>query len=150
MGYALFTARKLSLTSRLNLCNAQVMSNTERANALTNTIYAIQNKSAMDKSMQSQEAYAKYAKEVKGLDSESEDYQKQKTAAEATLNEALAKIDTDSAMTDAEIQGLNMQQTLLDQQKKTLETQLNAYNNELDAVKKAEEDAIKNSAPSYK
>ena len=149
MSAELFTARKLSVTARLNLCNAQMMSNTERANALTSSIYAIQSKSALDKSQASQKAYADYASKVNNLKSDDKNYQQDKTKAESELSKALAQIDTKSAMTDAEIQGMNMQQTVLDQQKKMLETQLNAYNNELENVQKAEENAIKNSTPKF-
>ena len=145
MAAELFTARKLSVTARLNLCNAQMMSNTERANALTSSIFAKQSAAALDKAQQSQKAYADYSKAIQGDVS-----QEDKTKAESELSEALAKIDTQSAMTNAEIQGLNMQQTVLDQQKKMLETQLNAYTNELENVGKAEEGAIKKDTPSYK
>ena len=150
MGYALFTARKLSINARLNLCNAQVASNTERANALTNTIYSKQSKSAMDKATKTLEAQKAYTNAVKDLDSSADDYTSKQTAAQSKLDEALAEISKESAMTDMEIQGLNMQQTALDQQRKMLETQLNAYTNELETVGKAEEDAIKKSAPSFK
>ena len=83
------------------------------------------------------------------IEAAKEVYANAKTDAEAKLNEAIAEISKASAMTDAEISGLNMQQTLLDQQKKTLETQLNAYKNELDNVDKAETDGIKNSTPKF-
>ena len=146
MGYALFTARKLSVTARLNLCNAQMMSNTERANALTSTIFAKQSASALDKAQASQKAYAEYSAAI----SKENVTQDEKTKAESELSKALADVDIKSAMTNAEIQGLNMQQTVLDQQKKMLETQLNAYTNELENVSKAEESAIKSSTPSYK
>ena len=52
-------------------------------------------------------------------------------------------------MTDAEIQTLKQQQTMYDLQKKNLQTQLNAYQNELEAVEKAEENAIKGSTPKF-
>ena len=48
-----------------------------------------------------------------------------------------------------EIQQLNLEQTRLDQQKKRLETQLNAYQNELSNVEKAEETGIKNATPKF-
>ena len=167
MGYALFTARKLSVSSRLNLCNAHIMSNTERAYSLTARISALQSQSSLDKTTQSKNAYTEYSKAVtsasdeyqtvlkneKATDAEKdaakEKYNTAQTKAQGILNEALAEIDSKSAMTDIEIQDLNMEQTQLDQQKKTLETQLTAYTNELEAVEKAEEDAIKKAAPKF-
>ena len=65
MGYALFTARKLSLTTRLNLCNAQLMSNSERANALTQSIYAARTKSATEANKLTTEAYKTYTSSLK-------------------------------------------------------------------------------------
>ena len=150
MGYALFTARKMSLTTRLNLCNAQIMSNSERANTLTMDIFSIQNKTAMEKANKTLAAQTTYSETLNGIKSDDEEYYSKQQAAEAELNRALTEIQKESAMSDLEIQGLNMQQTMLDQQRKMLETQLNAYNNELEQVGKAEEDAIKKATPSYK
>ena len=167
MGYALFTARKLSVNSRLNLCNAQIMSNSERANALTARISALQSQSSLDKTTASKNAYTEYSKAIQSasatyqavLDNASAtDQQKSdakdafntaQTKAQGILNEATADIDAKSAMTDIEIQDLNIQQTQLDAQKKTLETQLSSYSNELDGVEKAEEDAVKKAAPKF-
>ena len=152
MGYALFTARKLSVTTRLNNCNANLMSITEKEYALTASIFAKQNASALDSTKASQEAYAKYETAMNGLagmDSSTDEYKTAKTNAETALNKAIADIDVKSAMSDAEIQTLNQQQTMYDLQKKNLETQLNAYQNELDAVEKAEENAIKGSTPKF-
>ena len=150
MGYALFTARKMSLTTRLNLCNAQIMSNSERANTLTMDIFSIQNKTAMEKANKTLAAQTTYSEALNGIKSDDKEYYSKQQAAEAELNRALTEIQKESAMSDLEIQGLNMQQTMLDQQRKMLETQLNAYNNELEQVGKAEEDAIKKATPSYK
>ena len=143
MGYALFTARKLATTTRLNNCNANLMSITEKEYSLTASIFAKQSASALDSTKASQAAYAQYESAIKnGGDSSKE-------TAEAALNSALAEIDVQTAMTDAEIQTLKQQQTMYDLQKKNLQTQLNAYQNELDAVEKAEENAIKGSTPKF-
>ena len=150
MGYALFTARKMSLTARLNLCNAQIMSNSERANKLSMDIFSLQNKNSIEKANQTLAAQTKYTEKLNKLDANAENYYEEQQKAEAELNEATAKINKESLMSDLQIQGLNMQQTQLDQQRKYLETQLTAYSNELEAVGKAEEDAIKKAAPSYK
>jgi chromosome segregation ATPase len=145
MGYALFTARKLSVSTRLNTCNSQLASNTERAYTLTSSIFAKQSQSALDSSVASQNAYKAY-EAVITQDGVTEE---QKTAADSTLKKALADAEVKSAQTNTEIQALNLDQTRLDQEKKRLETQLNAYQNELDGVEKAEETAIKNAAPKY-
>ena len=44
MGYALFTARKLSVTTRLNMCNANLACNTEKTYSLSNSIFVQQSK----------------------------------------------------------------------------------------------------------
>ena len=141
MGYALFTARKLSITTRLNSCNAQLMSNTEQNYSLTASIFAKQNASALKANQASQAAYQVYANAIQNGGNE--------TAAKAALDAKLAKISSETAMDDVEIQQLNQQVTLLDMEKKKLETQLNAFQNELDNVTKAEESAIKNAAPKF-
>lgn len=156
MSAELFTSRKLSVAAKLNYCNAQMMCNTERANTLTSSIFAKQSASAIDKANKTQIAYAVYQTAMNAASATTEDgkapenYADLKADAEAALSKALADIDQASAMTDAEIQGLNMQQTVIDQQKKMLETQLNTYTNELENVSKAEEGAIKKDAPSFK
>jgi len=142
MGYALFTARKLSVTARLNQCNAQLMSNTEQTFNVTASIYAKQNASSLKATQASKKAYQTYADAIQNNGDQ--------TAAKAALDAKLQEIAEQTAMDDIEIQELNAQQTQLDLEKKNLETQLNAFQNELDNVSKAEENAIKNSTPSYK
>ena len=167
MGYALFTARKLSLTTRLNLCNAQLMSNSERANALTQSIYAARTKSATEANKLTTEAYKTYTSSLKSandiykavLDNEAsteeakedakDKYTIAKAEADSILDEALSEISLGTAMDDLEIEALNMQQTTLDQQRETLETQLNAYSKELENVEKTEGEAIKSAAPNF-
>ena len=145
MGYALFTARKLSVTTRLNTCNAQLASNTEQTYTLTSNIFAKQSQAALDSSMASQKAYKAYEDAVSKDGATDDD----KTKADAALKTALAKAEQKSAQTNNEIQQLNLEQTRLDQQKKRLETQLNAYQNELSNVEKAEETGIKNATPKF-
>ena len=86
MGYALFTARKMSLTTRLNLCNAQIMSNSERANTLTMDIFSIQNKTAMEKANKTLAAQTTYSETLNGIKSDDEEYYSKQQAAEAELN----------------------------------------------------------------
>ena len=141
MGYALFTARKLSLNTRLNSCNANLTALTERENVLTQSIFAKQQASAMLANQKNLEALQEYNSALQnGEDS---------TKAKAALDEKMAEIKKQSTMDETEIFGLNQQQTLLDMEKKNLETQLKAFQNELDSVQKAEENAIKGSTPKF-
>ena len=141
MGYALFTARKLSINTRLNACNAQLMSATNREYALTQSIFSKQQASAMKANQANLAALKEYNAAVQGGEDS--------TAAKAKLDEKMAEIQAQTTMDDVEIYQLNQQQTLLDMEKKNLETQLKAYQNELENVQKAEETAIKNSTPKF-
>ena len=149
MGYALFTARKFALTSRINLMNAQLMSNSERANALTAQTSAKQTASAFKQSQAQLNAYDQYKKDTTDVDSSTEEGQSKIAEAERKLNTALGQINATATMTDQEINLMSQQQNALDMARKTLETQLQAYTKELEAVEKAEEEAIKNSTPKF-
>ena len=141
MGYALFFARKLSLTARVNGLNAQLMSISQQQMDLTNKISAKQNAANLRTAVANKNAASIYTSALKsGGDTQ---------AAEATYNEAMSSNDLQNAIDNVEINNLNQQQTALDTQRKTLETQLNAAQNELINVEKAEESAIKNSTAKY-
>ena len=141
MGYALFFARKLSLTARVNGLNAQLMSISQQQMDLTNKISAKQNAANLRTAVANKNAASIYTNALKsGGDTQ---------AAEATYNEAISSNDLQNAIDNVEINNLNQQQTVLDTQRKTLETQLNAAQNELSNVEKAEESAIKNSTAKY-
>ena len=141
MGYALFFARKLSLTARVNGLNAQLMSISQQQMDLTNKISAKQNAANLRTAVANNNAASIYTKDLKsGGDTK---------AAEANYNEAVSSNDLQNAIDNVEINNLNQQQTALDTQRKTLETQLNAAQNELSQVEKAEESAIKNSTAKY-
>ena len=141
MGYAIFTLRKFTLTSRINQCNTRAMLLSEKANSITNQIYAKQNAKNQAVSAATMKAYQQYQASV--------DAGVEFSVAKVDLDEALAKIDADSIGTETEIQNLNMAQTAMDMERQTLETQLNAFQKELENVKKAEESAIKNSTPKF-
>lgn len=141
MGYALFFARKLSLTARVNGLNAQLMSISQQQMDLTNKISAKQNAANLRTAVANNNAASIYTKALKsGGDTQ---------AAEANYNEAVSSNDLQNAIDNVEINNLNQQQTALDTQRKTLETQLNAAQQELSQVEKAEESAIKNSTAKY-
>ena len=150
MGYALFTARKMSLTARVNQMNAQLMSISQKQMDLANQISTKQNASNLRVANANQQAYSVFKQELeKAYNSGSENSSDTAKTLEATLNETLAKNSILTAMSDAEISQLSEQQNILDMQRENLETQLNAAQQELQAVEKAEESAIKNATPGY-
>ena len=145
MGYALFTARKLSVNTRLNSCNANLTALTERENVLTQSIFAKQQASTLKANKANLDALTAYsqAMEAAGEDSTAQ------TNAKIALDKKMAEIEKQSTMDETEIFGLNQQQSVIDLEKKSLETQLKAFQNELESVQKAEESAIKNSTPKF-
>ena len=66
----------------------------------------------------------------------------------SVIKEAEAQSQYDTA-SNTELFKLQQKDSMLDIQQKTLETQLNAAQQELQAVEKAEESAIKNATPKY-
>ena len=149
MGYALFTARKLSVTARVNQLNAQLMSISQQQQDLANQISNKQQANNMRTASANMAALNIFQNSMSGVDSNSSDYQSTFDTAQMTYNKAMAQNTVDSTMSDAEIQQLSQQDNALDMQRETLETQLNAASQELEQVKKAEESAIKNATPKY-
>ena len=153
MGYALFTARKLSVTTRLNMCNANLAWNTEKTYSLSNSIFVQQSKRDLELSTATQNAYSVYEKAVTTANEQNKGntdaINTAVSAADAVLQKALREAEAKQTQSNVEIQKLNQKQTLLDQERQRLQTQLNAYSNELSNVEKAEESAIKNSTPKF-
>ena len=136
MGYALFTARKLALNSRVNTINAKLMSISNERYALTQKI----NGQQMAQSMRTSAATLQAIKAYKESDAQGDFNQ--------IMKEAEAQNEYDTA-SNTELFKLQQKDSLLDTQQKTLETQLKAAQQELEAVEKAEESAIKNATPKY-
>ena len=153
MGYALFTARKLSLTTRINTCNANLSINSEKANALSNSIFAKQQKSALELFTANKNAYSIFEKTIKDAEEKNsgndDAINNAMIKAQYTLQKAMSAASQKQTMSNIEIQQLRQQQNLLDQERQSLQTQLTAYQNELTNVEKAEETAIKNSTPKF-
>ena len=153
MGYALFTARKLSISTRLNMCNANLACNTEKTYSLSHSIFVQQSKRDLELSTATQNAYSVYEKAVTDANSkygsDTEKINAATSQAESVLQKALKEAELKQTQTNTQIQQLNQKQTLLDQERQRLQTQLNAYSNELSNVEKAEESAIKNSTPKF-
>lgn len=137
MGYALFTARKLSLQARVNNLNAQLMSISNQQDALTNQITGKQTAANLRTANASANAYSIFANSS------------QSASDSATLQKTLAQNELANTLSNTEIQGLQAKVNALDTARESLETQLNAASNELQAVEKAEESAIKNATPKY-
>lgn len=133
MGYALFTARKLSLTARVNNLNAQLMSISNQRDALTNQITQKQNVANLRTAKANSEAAKAYAD---GGD-------------EATYNKTVADNEVANTISDMEIQALQAKDNALDSTQKSIQTRLTAAQKELEAVEKAEESAIDHATPKY-
>lgn len=142
MGYALFCARKLSLTARVNSLNAQLMIISNQQMRLADQAAAKENAANLKANSQKMKAIQTYKSALDGA--------ADSAAAQNEYQEALANIDKESMMTDLDIQGLKMQENALDLRRKSLETQLQAAQEEMKAVEKAEENAIKDATPKYK
>lgn len=151
MGYALFTARKLSLTSRVNQMNAQLMKISQQQMNLANEISKKEQANNLALSSKNNQALSVFQSAVSGLDAsgDSNVYNKAFTEAQNAYNSALSQNTVDSTMSDADIDALRDQDNMLDLQRESLETQLTAAQEELNAVKKAEGEAIKNATPTY-
>ena len=145
MGYALFTARKLALTARVNNLNAQLMEISQQQMNITNQISAKQNSINLATSTANAQAASIFKQAIAGAKGDEAAI----ANAQSAYDEQMANNTLSSTMQSMDIQSLKDQDTALDMQRETLETQLNAANNELERVKKAEEGAIKNSTPSY-
>ena len=137
MGYALFTARKLALQSRVNNLNAQLMAISNQQNALTDQITNKQMMSDLRSANAAATAYSIFQSSG------------QSDKDTATLQSTLAQNEKAKTMSNIEITNLQSKVNALDTTREALETQLNSASNELQQVEKAEESAIKNATPKY-
>ena len=145
MGYALFFARKLSLNTRINSLNAQLMVISNQQNELTERLSAQQIKNNVRSNEANLQAARNYTSAL-SKDGISDD---DRTKAENEYQEALSKNSLLGNMDDVDIMELEGEQSVLDLRRETIETQLNAAQKELESVEKAEENAIKSATPGY-
>lgn len=143
MGYALFTARKLSLTARVNNLNAQLAVISNQRDALTNQITQKQSAADLRTAKAKSKAASEYASVMNGNDEAA------KEKAEANYNKTVADNEVANTMTNFEIQALESKDKALDNTQKSIQTRLTAAQKELEAVEKAEESAIGNATPKY-
>lgn len=137
MGYALFTARKLSLQTRVNQLNAQLMAISNQQDALTQKITNKQMETNLKIANSNTKAYSIFASSS------------QSTADSTKLNKTLSDNELASTLSNVEIQGLQAKVDVLDTTRQSLQTQLTAAQNELSQVEQTEESAIKNATPKY-
>ena len=141
MGYALFTARKMSLQSNINSLNARLMQLQNEKNALTNQIANQQNINNLKN--------ANYQAQLTSVFSTNIASGMSQTEALMNYQNALAQNSLTSTQNNMGISALQQQDQAYDTQISQLQTQLNAQNQELENVKKAEESGIKNSTVKY-
>lgn len=141
MGYALFTARKLSLQSRVNSLNAQLMAISNQQNALTDQSTALQMASDLRSANAQSKAYSIFQDGIKAGGDE--------TTLQAALQNTLASNTKATTLSNIDIQKLSAKEKALDTTRQSLETQLQAAQAELEQVKKTEQSAIKSATPQY-
>lgn len=180
MGYALFTARKLMLQSRLNQMNYRLMVLSQQQQDMTQQTANMQMMSSFKQSSNSIFAYQQYdaAKNAlsKGIDISQykdssgnlkmDDINKALAGASTTpltqtvidndnqylqskLNSSLLATQNDSAADALKLQAVSTVGNQIDLEMKKLDSQIKETTAEMESVEKAEETAIKNSAPKY-
>jgi len=158
MGYAIFTMRKLSLRTRINQANAQLMILSQRqlnyATQKTEIQIAASTTSAAStlESAQKRQAAIKEFLDANVKLKEGYDAAKLSDA----LTAATTNTDVDDAQTkvqqalyEAQIQEISVYENQIEVQKKALESEVQAYQSEYELVEKAETGEIKASAPKY-
>lgn len=141
MGYALFTARQMTLQARVNSLNSQLMSLSNKQTAIANQISQNQNLSNMQSAYAQQQQASLFSQNLNG----GMDY----TQAFANYQAQMAQSSLTSTTNNVSIEALKAQESALDTQRQTLTTTLNAANEELNQVKSAQEKAIKNSTVKF-
>ena len=152
MGYALFTARKMSLQAKVNQYNLQLMKLSDKENQLTQKTAALQQRNNRIDAAQNKAQFASkmggalvggVLGGVLGIGIGSD--------LGGAIGSGINKI-TDKgqqAFTEYQQNELAREQTALDTEKQRLNTLLTKAQNELSQVEKAEESAIKNATPKY-
>lgn len=152
MGYALFTARKMSLQSKVNQYNLQLMQIANKETELTQKTARLQKRNnRIDAAQNKGSAVAKIGGTVlggvfggilgAGIGS---------SLGEGFSDFANSAIDQgQQAYTEYQETELARQQKELDTEKQRLNTLLSAAQNELQKVEEAEESAIKSATPKY-
>ena len=139
MGYALFTARKMSLQAKVNQYNLKLMQLANKETELTNKTTLRQ---TLNNSVDKAQSTANLACNIGDLFTGG--------AASAVAGVANFAIDTIQNKSDEAYQTkIAAEQQKIDTEKQRLNTLLNAAQNELQQVEKAEQSAIKSATPQY-
>jgi len=141
MGYAKLTARKEVLQARVNSLNSELMQISNQQNALTNQISQNQNMANMRSAYNQLQASSLFSSNVNGgMEYSQAMLQYQNSMAENTLT---------STTNNLSLSATQSQENALDTRREQVQTKLTAATNELENVKKAEEQGIKNSTVKY-
>lgn len=139
MGYALFTARKMSLQAKVNQYNLKLMQLANKENELTNKTALRQ---TINNSVDKAQSTANLACNIGDFFTGG--------ATSAVAGVANFAIDTIQNKSDEAYQTqLAAEQQKIDTEKQRINTLLNAAQNELQQVEKAEQSAIKSATPQY-
>ncbi len=177
MGYAIFTARKLMLTNRVNQLQMRIMQlsqqqqtlsdnagRLERAIANTRTLFSnIGNAFQMGFTMQQQALSASMMKSLQesGGDMNNAAVQSALASMGSLLNGGANFMSTPmgiglnmmnqsiNALNESKMRQIKDMENQIELERKSLETQLAAAQKELESVEKAEEKAIDNAAPKF-
>ncbi len=158
MGYAIFTMRKLSLRTRINQANAQLMILSQRQLNYATQKTQIQIASSTTSAAATLESAKKRQEAIKEfLNADGtlkKDYDAEKLNAALTaattstdVNDAETKVQ--QALYEAQIQEISIYENQIEIQKKALETEVQAYQSEYEMVEKAETGEVKASTPKY-
>ena len=160
MGYAILTMRKLSLRSRINQCNANLMIFSQRhldyatrkgeiqVEKATMTANAALGRANAQRDWFSSHSISNYtASDENGSSYEQYQAAYQAAASNWTVDEAQAKVD--EADFENQIQEISALENALELQKKALETEVQAYQAEYETVEKSESHEIKAATPRY-
>ena len=150
MGYLLFTARKLSLNSRINQANARLMLLGSQEEHIDNQIAQAQSFKSLQTSAANNNAYSIFEQNMSQYSSDDPNYNALYLQEYMKLQQSLNMNEAKANMSNSQINALEAQASQIDLQKKRLETQLEAMTAELDKVTQTEESAIKASAPKFK
>lgn len=177
MGYAIFTARKLMLTNRINQVNFRIMQLSQQQQSLAqaagdkqrciawakNMFSTIGNSltSGIQMNMMGMSNSIMSNLGIKQGDTLTDEQQKQMQAEmEKEMKKSyLAMAGTQNFFnglsqmidfsTQNELRNINNMENQIELERKNLETQVKAMTAELESVEKAEDNAIKNSAPKF-
>lgn len=154
MGYAIFAARKIMLTSRINNLNFRIMCLSQQQQSLADISSRMQQYYSMASLMVGNQSTSIFngmllgnqwngagtsATDVYGIAQNGMNFMNYMSQEQAMLN----------MFSQLELIGVNQQEKQIELARKRLETQLSAAQKELEKVEQAEEKQIEHSAPKY-